>query len=456
MIADSPLIGKIILILVLIAIDAFCSCAEIAVISLDASELEKMAEEKNKKAERLLKFLRQPAKFLTMIQAVITLCGFLISAFTADLLALWMTGLVMEQFTHLVSAKVWHNIFLVLITFLLSYVVLVFGILLPKRLAAKRGQKLAFRMSGLLEVFWIVFSPFTALLNATTNLLLRLFGIDPNAEAVEVSEKEIRKMADAGSKKGVIDLEENEIIQNLFEFDDMAVDEFATHRTDITLLWTDETLQQWEETIHDSRHTVYPVCEETVDHVVGVLNIKDFFRFRGRTKDFIMKHAVKPAQFIPKSVKADVLFRRMKVSHNHFAVVLDEYGGMVGIVTMNDLLEQLVGDLEDDLAELAEEPKISRISKDTWKIDGGVDLEDAAEALEVELPVEDYDTFGGFVFGIYGTIPSDGTQFEVDACGLHIKILSIKEHRLESAVVCKTTGSENAAEQERSEKNEDK
>ena len=197
MIADSPLIGKIILILVLIAIDAFCSCAEIAVISLDASELEKMAEEKNKKAERLLKFLRQPAKFLTMIQAMITLCGFLISAFTADLLALWMTGLVMEQFAHLVSAKVWHNIFLVLITFLLSYVVLVFGILLPKRLAAKRGQKLAFRMSGLLEVFWIVFSPFTAFLNATTNLLLRLFGIDPNAEAVEVSEEEIRKMADA-------------------------------------------------------------------------------------------------------------------------------------------------------------------------------------------------------------------------------------------------------------------
>ena len=201
MIADSPLIGKIILILVLIAIDAFCSCAEIAVISLDASELEKMAEEKNKKAERLLKFLRQPAKFLTMIQAVITLCGFLISAFTADLLALWMTGLVMEQFTHLVSAKVWHNIFLVLITFLLSYVVLVFGILLPKRLAAKRGQKLAFRMSGLLEVFWIVFSPFTALLNATTNLLLRLFGIDPNAEAVEVSEEEIRKMADAAHRR---------------------------------------------------------------------------------------------------------------------------------------------------------------------------------------------------------------------------------------------------------------
>ena len=148
-----------------------------------------------------------------------------------------------------------------------------------------------------------------------------------------------------------------------------------------------------------------------------------------------MKHAVKPAQFIPKSVKADVLFRRMKVSHNHFAVVLDEYGGMVGIVTMNDLLEQLVGDLEDDLAELAEEPKISRISKDTWKIDGGVDLEDAAEALEVELPVEDYDTFGGFVFGMHGYIPDDGSQFELDTCGMRIEVLKIEDHRLKKAIV---------------------
>ena len=164
MIADSPLIGKIILILVLIAIDAFCSCAEIAVISLDASELEKMAEEKNKKAERLLKFLRQPAKFLTMIQAMITLCGFLISAFTADLLALWMTGLVMEQFAHLVSAKVWHNIFLVLITFLLSYVVLALWYPAAKASCGKTGAEAGIsdeRASGsVLDRFFAVYGSF--------------------------------------------------------------------------------------------------------------------------------------------------------------------------------------------------------------------------------------------------------------------------------------------------------
>ena len=306
-------------------------------------------------------------------------------------------------------------------------------------------------MSGLLEVFWIVFSPFTALLNATTNLLLRLFGIDPNAEAVEVSEEEIRKMADAGSKKGVIDLEENEIIQNLFEFDDMAVDEFATHRTDITLLWTDETLQQWEETIHDSRHTVYPVCEETVDHVVGVLNIKDFFRFRGRTKDFIMKHAVKPAQFIPKSVKADVLFRRMKVSHNHFAVVLDEYGGMDGIITVRNLIEQLVGDLNDE-AEIGQPSEIELISTDIWKIMGSASLDDVAEELKIKLPVDEYETFGGYIFGELGAVPDDGSQFELETDDLWIKVMRVKEHRVENTVVKKLPPKEKGEQEERKER----
>ncbi len=450
---DNPLTGKIFLILFLIVIDAFCSCAETAVLSIDPDTVEQEAE-KNKKAKRLAKFITQPSKFLITMQTAVTLCGFLISAFTSDMLALYLTGFAMEHFAHLFSAKVWHNIFIVLITFLISYIVLVFGIFLPKRLAKKHAKNIAQSMSGILTLFCLVFRPFVFLLTAGTNVFLRLLGMDSGTEATDVSEEEIRKMADVGSKKGVIDLEENEIIQNLFEFDDMTVDEFATHRTDIALLWMDETLEQWEQTIHESRHTVYPVCEETVDHVIGVLNIKDFFRFRGRTQDFIMKHAVKPAQFIPKSVKADVLFRRMKVSHNHFAVVLDEYGGMVGIVTMNDLLEQLVGDLADDLAEAEEEPKISRISESVWEIDGGVDLEDAEEELHADLPVEDYDTFGGFVFGIYGTIPSDGTQFEVTANGLQIKVLSIKEHRLQHALVQKQKNS-NTEQPESEAKNHD-
>ena len=336
-----------------------------------------------------------------------------------------------------IPAATLHAVSVILITLILSYFTLVFGELVPKRLAMKQTEKLALAMAGMLSLVSKVFAPVVWLLTVSTNGILRLCGVDPNAQEDEVSEEEIRMMADAGSKKGVIDLEENEIIQNLFEFDDMTVGEFATHRTDIALLWMDETLEQWEQTIHESRHSMYPVCDETVDNVMGVLNVKDFFRLKDRTKEYIVKYAVKPAQFIPESVRADVLFRRMKVSRNHFAVVLDEYGGMVGIVTMNDLLEQLVGDLEDDFAEVADEPKIEQLDSATWRIDGGVELDDVAKKLDVELPLDDYDTFGGFVFGIYGSIPSDGTRFELDTHGLHIKVLAIKEHRLVRAIVCR-------------------
>ena len=433
---ENSLAGQLLLQVLLIALNAVFACAEIAVISMSPSRLEQLKEQGNKKAVRLAKLTEQPAKFLATIQVAITLAGFLASAFAADS----FSKLLVDGFLAAgvpVSASTLHTISLVLITLVLSYFTLVFGELVPKRLAMKQTENIALSLAGMLGFVAALFKPVVWLLTVSTNGILRLFGVDPNAEEEEVSEEEIRMMADAGSKKGVIDLEENEIIQNLFEFDDLTVGEFATHRTDIALLWMDETLEQWEQTIHESRHSMYPVCDETVDNVMGVLNVKDFFRYRDRTKEFIVKHEVKPAQFIPESVRADVLFRRMKASRNHFAVVLDEYGGMVGIVTMNDLLEQLVGDLEDDLTEAAEEPKIEQLDSSTWRIDGGVDLEDAQEKLGVELPVEDYDTFGGFVFGVYGSIPSDGTRFELDTHNLHIKVLSIKEHRLVRALVCR-------------------
>lgn len=433
---DQSWMGQLFLQVILIALNAVFACAEIAVISINSTRLEQLTEQGNKRAAKLERLTNRPAKFLATIQVAITLSGFLGSAFAADN----FSDLLVKQLLELgvpVPAATLDAISVILITLVLSYFTLVFGELVPKRLAMKQAEKLALAMAGMLNFVSKLFSPIVWVLTASTNGILRLCGIDPNAEEDEVSEEEIRMMADAGSKKGVIDREENEIIQNLFEFDDLTVGEFATHRTEISLLWTDETLEQWEKTIHESRHSMYPVCDETVDNVLGVLNVKDFFRLRGKPMDYIIKHAVKPAQFIPESVCADVLFRRMKVSRNHFAVVLDEYGGMVGIVTMNDLLEQLVGDLEDDLSEIEDEPKMEQLDSATWRVDGGIDLEIAAQKLEVELPVDEYDTFGGFVFGVYGSIPSDGTRFELDTHNLHIKVVSIKDHRLVRAIVCK-------------------
>ena len=244
-------------------------------------------------------------------------------------------------------------------------------------------------------------------------------------------------MVDESGQKGVIDEQEQKMIQNVFEFDDRTVSEFATHRTDVCVLWTKEDNATWENTIHETRHSIYPVCGETIDDVVGVLYVKDYFRLRGADRKKLMKEAVRPAYFVPEGIHADVLFRQMQTTRNHFGVVLDEYGGLMGIVTMNDLLEQIVGDLNDDETTVNEEPEIRKVSDDTWIIHGVAPLADVAEELDLDLPVDDYDTMGGYVFSNYGIVPDDGSVFEVDLPTLHIKVTEIKDHRIMKMTVVK-------------------
>lgn len=444
---DNSLLWQILLQVILIALNAVFACAEIAVISFNDNKLAKLAEEGNKRAVRLARLTSQPARFLATIQVAITLAGFLGSAFAADnfsdMLSDWIIGLGVP-----ISHATLDTVSVILITIILSYFTLVFGELVPKRVAMKKAETLALGMSGLISFISKLFAPIVWLLTISTNALLRLMGIDPNSDDEEVTEEEIRMMVDAGREKGVIDEEEKEIIQNVFEFDDITAGEIATHRTDIALLWTDETPEQWAQTIHETRHSRYPVCDESVDNVVGILNAKDYFRLEDKSHENIMAQAVKPAYFVPESVKADVLFRRMKQSRTQFAVVLDERGGMNGIITINDLVEQLVGELDD--VEDADEPvqEIERTDSGTWNIRGEASLEDVADALGATLPTEEYETFGGFVFGSLGTIPDDGSQLELDACGLHIKVLEIRDHRMERAAVCLLAPPEEGAPEE--------
>ena len=435
--------------LILIICNAIFACAEIAVISMNDNRLAKLAAEGDKRAVRLARLTSQPARFLATIQVAITLSGFLGSAFAADNfsdgIVDWLIGLGVK-----ISPNTLNTIAVVLITLILSYVTLIFGELVPKRVAMRKAEKLSLAISGLVSFISKLFAPIVWLLTVSTNAILRLVGIDPNEKDEEVSEEEIRMMVDVGSEKGVIDAEEQMMIQNVFEFDDLSVEEFATHRTDMVVLWEDETVEQWNETIRESRHSLYPVCGETADDVIGVLNAKDYFRLEDRTRENILREAVRPAYFVPQSIRADVLFRQMKKTRNHFAVVLDEYGGVQGIVTMNDLLEQLVGDLDDDIGMPEEPGEIEQLDESTWRILGTAPLDDVAEQLHVTLPTEEYDTFGGFVFGSYGSVPDDGTQFEIDACGLDIKVVEIAEHRVEQALVCPLRGEpENPADQER-------
>ncbi len=430
-----PIIGKIILQLFLILLNALFACAEIAVISMNDNKLAKLAASGDKRAVRLTKLLEQPGRFLATIQIGITLVNLLGSAFAADN----FSGRLVDAMVSMgvpIPVSVLSTLSVIIITLILTYFTVTLGELVPKRIAMKKSEQLALGMSKLIYFISKLFAPVVWLLTVSANGLLRLLGINPHDEEDENTEEEIRMMIDAGSEKGTIHPDEKDMLQNIFEFDDISAGELMTHRTEVSLLWNDESDEQWEQTIHESKHSIYPICSESPDNIIGILNSKDYFRMKDKSRENVMKNAVQPAYFVPESVKADVLFRNMKKSRSHFAVVLDEYGGMSGIITINDLLEQLVGDLEDDITAPEELPPIERIDSNTWMIQGTTPLDEVSHAIGVMLPEDDYDTFGGFVFGVLGTIPDDGSTPEVEEFGLVIKVQNIKDHRLESALVC--------------------
>lgn len=421
---------------ILIALNAIFASAEIAVLSVKETKLEKMAEEGNKKAIRLTHLTSEPSKFLSTIQVAITLSGFLGSAFAADNfsdpLVEFLIGLGIG-----IPRSTLNTLSVVVITLILSYFTLIFGELVPKRIAMKKSEQLALAISGLVSAISTLFKPIVWFLSLSTNAILRLCGIDPTETDDAVSEEEIRMMVDAGSEKGAIDYEEKEFIQNVFEFDDLMAGEIATHRTDVTILFLEDSDEEWEQIIHDSRHTLYPVCDNSPDQVVGILNAKDYFRFSDKTRQSVLEGAVRPAYFVPETVKADVLFRNMKQGHHSLAVILDEYGGMVGIVTLNDLIEELVGELSEDIPDFgSSDPQIEQQTDSSWEINGNIPLDEIKEETGIDLENDDYDTLGGLVFDILGLIPQDGPQnIDLEVAQLHIHVSYIKDHQIEKATI---------------------
>lgn len=422
---DTNIFSQLLLQLILIALNAVFACAEIAVLSFNGAKLEKMAEDGDKRARRLLKLTDEPARFLATIQVAITLSGFLASAFAADnfatLLSDWVIGLGLKM-----PAATVHSVAVILITLILSYFTLVLGELVPKRLAMKKAEQLSLALSGLISFIAKVFSPIVSLLTVSTNALLRLFGIDPEEDEDEGSEEEIRMMVDSSSEKGLIDTEEGEMIQNVFEFDDLTVGEIATHRTEVTFLWSDETDEEWAETIKNNAHSFFPICDESIDNVVGILNSKIYFRLADTSRENVMQAAVREVFFVPESMKADTLFRNMKQQRNNFAVVLDEYGGTHGIVTMSDLLVQIVGEFDDE-EEI--EQDIFPAGENTWRINCRAELEDLEDLFDIEEIDAESTTVSGFVIEQFGDIPEVGDTFTYEDL-FTVKVLSSDPKRV--------------------------
>lgn len=431
----------------LIALNAVFAAAEIAIVSMNDNKMAKMAKEGNKKAQRLVKLTGQPARFLATIQVAITLSGFLGSAFAADNFSKPLVELILKTGIG-ISAETLNSIVVILITLILSYFTLVFGELVPKRVAMKKTEPIALALSGLIYTVSKIFKPLVSFLTLSTNAVLRLLRIDPNSKDDEVSEEDIRMSVDVGFENGTIDSTEKEIIQNVFEFDDLTAGEIAVHRTEVSLLWLEETLEEWDKTIHSSRHKIYPVCDETVDNVIGLLDAKDYFRIKEKTKEKVLSTAVHPAYFVPESIKLDVLFKNMKKSKNSFAIVLDEHGGTTGIITMNDLLEELVGDFDYDKDD--EEPNaIESLDSKTWRITGNPTVDELEDALGIAVKNKECETFNGLVINALGAVPPENASFEIEAEGLLIKVTDVKNHCVKSAIVCK----ENPKKEEKAKEN---
>ncbi len=433
---DTNLLLQLLLQVVLIALNAIFACAEIAVLSVNDTKIALLVQKGDKRAKRLTKLSSNSAKFLATIQVVITLSGFLGSAFAAENFSDKLVALVLKTGWDIPIAAL-DTISVVLITIILSYLTLLFGELVPKRIAMKKAEKMALAVSGLVSALAFIFAPVVWLLTISTNGILRLCGINPKDTEEEVTEEEIRLMVDAGSETGAIDIEEKEIIQNVFEFDDLTAGEISTHRKDITMLSTEDTAEEWAQTIHDCRHTFFPVCGESIDHILGVLNSKDYFRLEDKSIENIMQNVVKPAYLVPETVSADVLLRNMRERKEYFAIVMDEYGGMGGIVTLTDLLECIVGDIgyaDDENAE-DDTPDIEQLDEITFAVTGLASISDVEKAIGRELDEHDCDTIGGYILSIIGSIPDDGSTLQTENEVLSIDVTEVKEHRVEKAII---------------------
>ncbi|MDL2219447.1 hemolysin family protein [Ruminococcaceae bacterium OttesenSCG-928-O06] len=422
--------------LVLIIINAFFAATELAVMQLNANKLRRQAEEGEKAAARILPLVENPSSFLSTIQVGITLAGFLASAFAADNfagpLATWVRdGL---GFTSL-SWSTLNTIAIIVITIVLSYFTLVFGELVPKQIAIHRPYQVAKVTSGVIAGFGVLMRPLVKLLSLSTRGVLRLLGIKGERGEEAVTEDEIRMMVDVGHESGTIDPEEKIMIDNVFELDKTIARDVMTHRVDVVAIEADAECDEIVQIIAESGLSRFPVYDDSMDDILGVLSSRAYLLNLRAKVPQTLRELLRPARFVPETVRADILLRDMQQHKEHLAVVLDEYGGFSGVVTMEDLIEEIVGSIYDEF-DAEEDEYILRLDENLWRIAGDTDIEEIEKALSVKLPEDrEYDTLGGLVFSMLSAIPGDGEEVEVDVEGLHIHTEPVEDHHVEWAKV---------------------
>ena len=406
---------QLLLICILIILNAFFAAAEIAFISLNDITIEKEAEEGNRKAQKIRKMLVEPSKFLATIQIGITLAGFLSSAFAAETFATKLAPKLYELVPN-INLTTWNNISIVIITIILSYFTLVFGELVPKRLAMKHSEKIAFSTIGIIRVISIITAPFVAFLTFSTNVISRIFGVSKTDEEV-VTEEEIRMMVDVGEEKGIIERDEKKMINNVFEFNDKTTAEIMVPRTEVYALNMNLTISEAiDELSEDLRYSRIPVYEEDIDHIKGIIYIKDLL-LTSKSKNTQINKLMKEPYFVSESKPVDELFDELRMKRLQIAVVIDEYGGTSGIATMEDILEEIVGEIYDEYDKV--DKSVEKIDKNTYIFSGNIATYEVEELLDIKIEEGDYDTLSGYLVKLLERIPTSkdkGIELIDDNC----------------------------------------
>ena len=420
------------LLLVLILINGFFSCSEIAIISLNDKKIEKLAEEGHRKAKKVRRLTASSSRFLSTIQIGVTLAGFFTSASAAQTYApLIANAIVRANESLLPRQHLIETAAFIVITLVVSYLSLVFGELVPKKIAMAKSEKIAFAIAPVLLGISSLFYPFVKLLAASTNGVLRLIGIDPNADEEQVTEEEILMMVDVGEEKGVIEDTQSEMIKNIFELDDMSAGDVMTHRVDMTAVEADEPVATVIDAAIRDGYSRIPVYDDDPDNIVGIVYVKDLLQFIGEDlpKTTTIRDVMREVYFVPETKKCGDLFKEMTEKRLQMCVVVDEYGGTAGIVTVEDIIEAIVGDIEDEYDE--EEDEISKVDDNVYTVDGITDIDEIDELIGAELPEGDYNTVGGFIISQLGYLPENGNNDTVEYKNLKFTVLSVEDRRID-------------------------
>lgn len=427
---------SLIILVVLTLINAFFAMSEIAIISLNDTKIESMAEKGDKGAKKILKLTADSSGFLATIQVGVTLAGFLSSASAATSFT-ERFGSVLEKIPFL-SKSAADTVATILITIVLSFFTLIFGELVPKKLAIAKGESISFKVVGILLFFKAAMKPFVWLLTKSTNAVARLFGVKPDDGERTLTAEEILMMVDVGGEKGVIEESERDMIANIFDFGDTTASEIMTHRTEVVAV---ENTASLEELIHlaiETGRSRIPVFEDDIDTILGVVYVKDLLQYVGSsdTANISLSDVMRDAYYIPEGKCLNELFSEMTAKKCQMAVVIDEYGGTAGIVTMEDIIESIVGNIQDEYDNEGEEYSV--VSDNTYTVDGTMPLDEVSDLIDVELPEGDYDTIAGYIVNELGYIPSAKEHPTVSFGRVSMTVESVEERRIAKVLLVVT------------------